>query len=598
MKFDSRAEVGSAQETLPAWRVILKTIEFRPWLWTGNLFAMFVLMGSFMLPGVLIREFFLLLTDESVARFGLLGLILLLLASEIGGVSGIYGLVLTNVPFLVHNVTMLRRNMLSHILGRPGARALPDSPGEAISRFRGDVFEIPMFALWLNDINGLLVSGAVALVLMFSVHAKITLFAVAPFVVVVFISNAASRRIEHYRRESRRTSGIVTGFVAEMFGAVQAVKVAGAEDSVLKQFGTLNEDRKAMAIRDRVFHEIMHSIFRNSVNIGVGVVLIVASTEMAAGRFTVGDFAMFVFYLGFLSELSTFVGLLVARYRQIEVSVDRMYRLMQDARPEKLVEFGPVYQNGKYPTVTYPAKNPEHLLRRLDVRSLHFSFGEERPGVEDVSFSLERGSFTVITGRIGSGKTTLLRVLLGLLPKDDGTIEWNGETVSEPATFFVPPISAYTSQIPRLFSDTMKNNVLLGLDANNDMLDRAARSAVLERDVEELESGFETLVGPKGVKLSGGQMQRAAAARMFVRDAELMVFDDLSSALDVTTESTLWDRFFSTPGATAIAVSHRKTALSRADQIIVLEDGRISDTGGLTELLGRSEEMRRLWHGK
>ena len=93
-------------------------------------------------------------------------------------------------------------------------------------------------------------------------------------------------------------------------------------------------------------------------------------------------------------------------------------------------------------------------------------------------------------------------------------------------------------------------------------------------------------------------MQRAAAARMFVRDAELMVFDDLSSALDVTTEAMLWDRFFSTEGATAIAVSHRKTALSRADQIIVLSDGKVSDIGVLADLLDRSEEMRRLWHGR
>ena len=487
--------------------------------------------------------------------------------------------------------------MLSHILSRPGANALPSSPGEAISRFRGDVFEIPLFSLWLNDINGSLVAGIAALIMMFTVHPKITLFAAAPFVVIGFIANAATTRVQHYRRESRRTSGIVTGFVAEMFGAVQAIKVAAAEDSVLAHFRMINEARKKMAIRDRVFNELLHSLFRNSVNVGTGVVLILAATEMAAGRFSVGDFAMFVFYLGFLSEFSTFAGLMVARFKQISVSVDRIFRLMQGARPEDLVAFGPVYQDGKFPDVSYTPKTSDHHLHRLDVKDLQFAYGNGRPGINQISFGVERGSFTVITGRIGSGKTTLLRVLLGLLPKDGGIVEWNGDDISDLAAFFVPPISAYTSQIPR-FSDSMRNNVLLGLKVDQESLRRAARSAVLERDIAELQGGFDTVVGPKGVKLSGGQMQRAAAARMFVRDAELMVFDDLSSALDVGTEAELWNRFFANEGATAIAVSHRRTALSRADQIIVLEDGEVADIGTLTELLTRSDKMRDLWQTK
>jgi ATP-binding cassette subfamily B protein len=187
-------------------------------------------------------------------------------------------------------------------------------------------------------------------------------------------------------------------------------------------------------------------------------------------------------------------------------------------------------------------------------------------------------------------------VLLGLLPAEKGTIYWNGKEIKDPTIFFVPPYSAYTPQIPRLFSESIRDNILMGFPANEETLQTAVHRSVFESDLASMEEGLDTVVGPRGTRLSGGQIQRVAAARMFVRNAQLLVFDDLSSALDVETEQKLWQRVLSQDNLTCLIVSHRRSVLQQADHIIVIKDKRAVAEGTLNELLERSEEMKAIWN--
>ncbi len=374
---------------LLAWQVILEMVRFRFWYWLIDMISVLLFRLAWqILPGIALKVFFDLLTGETQAGINLWTVIAILAATFLLRTLGSLGFYYADVPLFADISTLLRKNMLVNILHQPGALPLRESPGEAISRFREDVMEIPLFVIWVNDflIGTLIV--VISVFLMLRINVPITLLALIPIIIVALVAGTAASRIEKYRIASRQATSQVTGFIGEFFGAVQAVKVATAEENVIRHFEQLNDERKTVTVREKVFNAVLDAIYINSGNLSTGITLILVGGSIGSTTFSVGDFSLFVYLLQSVGNMTAFFGELVARYKQLNVSVGRMQHLMGGAANKALVKPSPINLAGPLPAVIYPERRPADSLIELEARKLGYRYPESENGIDEISLSL------------------------------------------------------------------------------------------------------------------------------------------------------------------------------------------------------------------
>ncbi|NJK33410.1 MAG: ABC transporter ATP-binding protein [Deltaproteobacteria bacterium] len=324
------------------------------------------------MPGLLASALFDLLTGAAPFPGGVAGILWLLAAIALGRTALWLAAGWVEITFRFTMSGLVRRNLLEAVLKGPGGRKPHFSLGETISRFRDDAYEAEDNMDWTDEILSQGLFAVAAFVVLLAIDTRLALVVVFPTVVVAAIAQRASLTLGRYRVASSAATSQVSGVLSDAVAAITAIQAAGAEARVVDHVRRLSEGRRRAVLADRVLTQMVDAITANTVSVGVGLIMLVAAGSLRDGSLTVGDFVLFVAYLGFISSFTTGLGQYLAHYRQTGVAFARMDALLGDAPPEALVAHVPLHLRGALPAVPAPTQTEEDRLVLLEARGLSY----------------------------------------------------------------------------------------------------------------------------------------------------------------------------------------------------------------------------------
>lgn len=474
----------------------------------------------------------------------------------------------------------VKDDVFSHILRVPSNLIARFGLGDLTSRLSNDVTQLRVFfAFGALQVLNVICMMTFTIAKMASINGILTILTVTPLVVMLVITRFVMPILYKAMRDATEATGRLTNRVTEAFVHVNVIQASCAVDAFVDRTAVESQNIYDANMRTVKLRNFIFPLMTIMAGLSEFAILTWGGSEVLANRLSIGDLMAFNIYIGILIFPFTSIGLILAVYQRAKPAAER------------LGEVAALKAESDRSTVTMANLASEISRQKsnkpiISIKNLNYEFTANRPVLQNINLEITPGKRIGIFGSIGSGKSTLFHLLTRLYDPQPGQIFLHGHDVLAYSPREVRSFIAFARQTPLLFSETIRDNLLLGFEEGSvsqaQLEDAAARAQILS-EIKRFPDGWDTVVGENGVRLSGGQKQRLALARLLLRKAEVYILDDVLSAVDHDTEHRLIETLLATQ-ATLLIASHRSSILEPCDEILVLDQGKLIGRGRFKEV--------------
>jgi len=416
---------------------------------------------------------------------------------------------------------------------------------------------------------------------MFKLNISLSIVTILPLAILVYIYSRYSHIATDYSMKTQKAISKLNSFLTTTFDGIRIIKSYNQEKNQEKAFSEVVQNQLKREIDLVKITSVLKLSYSKISEITVILVFLFGGWLVIKGQLTIGALVAFNSYIFMLVWPMMDVGEFIVQGRKTGVSIHRIKEL-ENFKPEVI-------------NIEKPLDIPEKI--NLEFKNLTYYFPNGNTAFKNISFTVKHAQTIAIAGSVGGSKSTLIKLIPRSIDAQEGEILLNGENLKNYDIGQLRQSIGFVTQIPALFSDTIKNNIIFGREnISEEEILRALKISQLEKDLSSFSDGLDTMIGQRGVKVSGGQKQRIAIARAIVKNPKILVLDDCTSALDAETEADLWKSLYDfIPDITVFLVTHRVSTLQKADKIILMERGEIIDIGTHKELALWSDYYRTLY---